>query len=95
MNNQDYFQENYCIDELIDTNTKRAILLSEEEASVLLSEIKKKIKYIKPYHNYYDDLEFMNGIIRFIDLDAHLSNKQMIRILHLIEKPETNIAGLY
>jgi hypothetical protein len=72
--------EDYQVKQYDGVNSLRDVLFDEEEVRDILSVIDRWFKYLNPYHNYYDDVEFMENIKYYLLKDGCLSNKQITRL---------------
>ena len=82
MNNTN--MQDYQVKQYDGVNSLRNVLFDAEEVEDLISVIDKWFKYLRPYHNYYDDVDFMESIKHFLLQDGCLSHKQIKRLINFI-----------
>ncbi len=82
MNNTN--MQDYQVKQYDGVNSLRDVLFDVVEVKILVSQIDKWYSRLIPYHNYYDDDEFMDAIKHFLLQDGRLSHKQIKRLQNLI-----------
>ena len=75
----------YQVNQYDGENSKRTKSVTEIEVAILVKAIDKWFKYLVPYHNYYEDVEFLDGIKHFLNQDGCLSYKQIKRLENTIK----------
>ncbi len=76
--------QDYQVKQYDGVNSLRDVLFDEKEVKELVSEIDKWHWYLIPYHNYYDDVDFMDTVKHFLLQDGCLSHKQIKRLQNFI-----------
>ena len=76
--------QDYQVKQYDGVNSLRDVSFDTVEVKILVSQIDKWYSQLIPYHNYYDDVDFMDGIKHFLLQDACLSHKQIKRLQNLI-----------
>jgi len=82
MNNTN--MQDYQVKQYDGVNSLRDVSFDTVEVKILVSQIDKWHSRLIPYHNYYDDVEFMDAIKHFLLQDGRLSHKQIKRLQNLI-----------
>ena len=72
--------QDYQVKQYDGVNSVRDVSFDSEEVKLLVSLIDKWHWNLVPYHNYYDDVEFVDSIKHFLQQDGRLSQKQMKRL---------------
>ena len=75
----------------------REISLTDVEVNELVVLIEQTREYLckSMRHGYYVDVEFLDGLKRFVEYDKHVSKKQMIKFWYLHDEiPSTMQSGL-
>lgn len=72
--------QDYQVKQYDGVNSLRDVSLDEEEVKLLVSLLEKWHWNLVPYHNYYDDVEFIDSIKHFLKQDGCLSQKQIKRL---------------
>lgn len=75
----------------------REISLTDEEANQLVVLINETRDYLckSMRHGYYVEVDFLDGLKKFVEYDKHVSNKQMIKFWSLYDEiPSTIQSGL-
>ena len=75
----------------------REISLTDEEANELVVLINETSDYLckSMRHGYYVEVDFLDGLKRFVEYDKHVSKKQMIKFWNLYDEiPSTIQSGL-